>query len=166
MFIFAVFYGSNLWDLYGDAANKVYTYWNILIRSTYNLPYATHRHFLSEFSCRPHIRIALLRRFVKFYNTLKNCQKIEVKHLFHIQKLDFRSIFGRNCLNLCNELNVTMVENIDISLISMPELYILPEDMFWQVGFLKNLLECQKVQSDNFLSEEHITDLIAFLACG
>ena len=59
-----------------------------------------------------------------------------------------------------------MVENIDISLISMPELYILPEDLFWQVGFLKDLLECQKVQSDNFLSEERITDLIAFLACG
>ena len=59
------FYGSNLWDLFSLSANHTYTFWNKLIRSSFNLPYMTHRYFLGEICSRPHIRIALLQRFVK-----------------------------------------------------------------------------------------------------
>lgn len=160
------FYGSNLWDLFSLSANHTYTFWNKLIRSSFNLPYMTHRYFLGDICSRPHIRIALLRRFVKFYHSLKTCKKVEVRHLLEIQKSDFRSTFGRNCQNICNELNVSRVENIDISEISMPEPYIVPENMLWRVNVLKELLDCRDHHCESLMAPEDISDFITIVACA
>ena len=126
----------------------------------------THRYFLGEICSRPHIRIALLRRFVKFYHSLKTCKKVEVRHLLEIQKSDFRSTFGRNCRNICNELNVSRVEDIDISEISMPEPYTVPENMLWRVNILKELLDCRDHHCDSLMAPEDISDFITIVTCA
>ena len=37
---FTSFYGSNLWELYGDATRKLYITWNNTIKHAYDLPFA------------------------------------------------------------------------------------------------------------------------------
>ena len=131
-------YGSNLWDLYSDAARSVFISWNVCIREAFNLPYATHRYILQDISEIPHIRVSLLRRFVKFYFQLKQSSKPSVRNLFRIQKNDVRSTFGRNCQKLCSEMQVSRVENINVSEISMP--IKTPETETWRVPFILDLL--------------------------
>ena len=92
--------------------------WNETIKHAYDLPFATHRYILQDMTDLPHLRTSLFRRFVKFYSTLKNCTKLEVRNLFDIQRFDLRSSFGRNCRYLCQEfgaINVCNISREDIS---------------------------------------------------
>ena len=137
-------YGSSLWDLYSEAAGQLYSTWNVLIKQTYNLPFPTHRYISQEMFSKPHIRICLLKRFVKFFGKLKTSNKPQVVHLFQLQKSDCRSTFGLNCFNLCREVNVEGVGDINIKNISMP---IKTEAQnSWRVPLLKELLFDQEFE--------------------
>ena len=157
-------YGSNLWDLYSTTADSLYSTWNIMIKNNYNLPYPTHRYISQELFCKPHIRICLRKRFIKFYGKLKICSKPQVTHLFNIQKYDFRSIFGRNCLFLCSEMNVTRVEDIDVKTISMPEQT--EEQEAWRVPFLKDLISLRDGKGGTDIPKTDIQDVINFICCN
>lgn len=156
-------YGSNLWDLYSTAADKLYISWNVLIKNTYDLPYATHRYILQEMFYQPHIRISLLKRFIKFYNNLKLSNKPQVRHLFQLQKSDFRSTFGGNCRHLCEEMNVNKIEDVVVSNISMP-IKVNAQDA-WRVPFLKELLSLRKGTYEADLTNTEISDLINHICC-
>ena len=155
-------YGSNVWDLFGDAAQKLFVSWNVLIRSSYNLPFATHRYILQNIINSPHIRILLMRRFVKFYYQLKNCPKPEITNLLNLQKCDFRSTFGRNCQLLCRELNVENMENIILRNISMP--IKTPHSEEWRLPFLKELLCLRDFVPDDLTIHE-VNFMIQYVCC-
>ena len=95
-------YGSNLWDLYHLSADKLFLAWNFLIKYTYDLLFATHRQIIYNITYQTHLRVSIIRRFVNFYSKLSMCCKPEIVHLFNLQKSDVRSVFGRNCANICN----------------------------------------------------------------
>jgi hypothetical protein len=156
-------YGSNLWDLYSEAARSLYTSWNICIRQAYNLPFATHRYILQDIVNIPHIRVSLRKRFVKFYFQLENCPKLEVRNLFSIQKNDVRSTFGRNCSKICAELNVPSVEDINIQNIFMP--IRTPVCETWRVPFLKELLDLRTNFSQTDLTAAELKNFIDYICC-
>ena len=157
-------YGSSLWNLYGEAADRLYASWNVLIKNVYDLPVDTHRYITKEmFSKQPHLRICLLKRFVKFFERLKSCNKPQVVHLFNLQKCDFRSTFGGNCMNLCNELNVERVEDINIKNISMR--YDIDERDTWRIPFLKDLISLKKGNLGGELTNREIQDFIDLICC-
>ena len=90
------FYGSNLWDFNSESAVKLYSSWNRMIQTAYNLPFGTHRFILKELSERPPLQAVLHKRFERFCEQIKNSGRPEVLHLFKKQCYDSRSIFGRN----------------------------------------------------------------------
>ena len=157
-------YGSNLWDLYSAAADKLYASWNVLIKDTYNLPFATHRYISQEMFSKPHIRICLLKRFAKFYEKLKLCKKPQVSHLFHLQKSDYRSTFGRNCRHLCREMNVDSVEDVILTDIAMPIKMEVCNS--WRLPFLKELLVMREGNYDDNISINEIQDVINHICCN
>lgn len=111
----------------------------------------------------PHIRICLLKRFVTFLGKLKTSNKPQVVHLFQLQKSDCRSTFGLNCFNLCREMNVEGVEDINIKNISMP---IKTEAQnSWRVPFLKELLSLREGSYESGLSNIEINDIITYICC-
>lgn len=154
-------YGSNLWDLFGEAASKLYISWNVLIKTTYNLPYATHRYILQDLVPFPHIRLCLLRRFVKFYSQLQMCPKIEVRNLFHLQKHDTRSTFGRNCFKLIRECNVTHFDDININNIKMP--IKTPETEGWRLPFVQELLSIKRGNHAVDINSTEINNYMNFI---
>ena len=152
------FFGSNLWDLFSIPANRLFKSWNVCIREFYNLPYDTHRYILQDLVDAPHLRTALLSRFIKFYRTIRDCPKFEVRHLFEIQRNDIRSIFGRNCYNLCQEFNKENVGSIVKSDIVMP--IKTPEHDSWRHNFLLDLLSMRDGKNETDLSTIEIKNLI------
>ena len=101
----------------------------------------------------PHLRVSLLRRFLKFYTRLENCHRPEVVHLFNLQKYDRRSIFGRNCMNLCSEYHATCVNNINSNSVCMR---IITNDCDkWRVPYIRDLI--------NLRSDENCTIPRAYL---
>ena len=158
------FYGSNLWDLFSDTTNKLFITWNNAIRNFYDLPFPTHRFILQDLVDIPHLRTCLLRRFTKFYSTLRNCSKVEVRNLFHLQKHDVRSSFGRNCHYLCREFDATSVDSIAREHITMP--IKTPENELWRVPFLKELLQVRDGHADIDMTPGDINNFIDHVCCS
>ena len=151
-------YGSNLWDLFSLHTEKLYTSWNILIRTTYNLHFATHRYIVYNIPKIPHIRISLLKRFVKFHNKLENSTKPEVRHLFNIQKFDCRSTFGRNCFNILKEYKIPNIADLNLNNIAMR--IATQENDMWKINIIKTLLAIRDGSLHSDLSDVQVTDML------
>ncbi len=73
------FYGSSLWDLYGNACNHLYTTWNISVRRLYELPRTAHTRLLCNITNLPHVKHDLKCRFIKYFN---NTTKLYIEGYF------------------------------------------------------------------------------------
>ena len=152
------FYGSNLWDLYSESTNKLFITWNTTIRDLYKLPFATHRYILEDLVDGPHLRTSLLRRFIKFYSSLRDCFKLEVRHLFNLHKSDMRSSFGRNCIYMCREFRSTSVDNI--SRAEIQKVYNTPVSDAWRAPFIKELTYLRDGYASIDLSKTELDTII------
>lgn len=150
-------YGSNLWNLFSNSAEKLFVSWNVLLKTIFKLPHATHRYILYNICDIPHLRISLFKRFVKFYTKLNNCMKPEITHLFHLQKSDPRSVFGSNCLGMCREWGVSHINAVNINDIQMP--LSLPADEEWRINFIFDLLAVPDIPV------HEIDDMLRFICC-
>ena len=108
------FYGSNLWDLYGDYVDRLYKTWNVMVRMFFNIPRQTHRNLIEPISGTSHLKIKLVKRFLKFYQSVEKCDKPHLKYLLKLQKNDVRSVFGRNVRNICVEAGVDSISQVNL----------------------------------------------------
>ena len=144
---FCDFYGSNLWNLYSNSVDKLYTMWNKMIRFVYNLPFDSHRYLLEPISNTSHVKTKLTNRFLKFYETVKNSSKPLINNLFNVQSNDFRSDFGHNVLMICTECQVS---NLSLTKIYVP--------------ILKELLAIRENNLDSFLTSDETSHLISYIS--
>ena len=156
------FYGSNLFNLFSETAEKLYISWNIFIRGRFGLPFATHRYILYNMCLIPHIRVSLINRFVNFYKKLKFCRKPEIRHLFHIQQADNRSVFGINCLNICRECDKPCVDQVFKHDIRMP--IQMTESDEWRIPLLNDLISLRDDLTTD-IPKPDIRDMINFICC-
>ena len=112
------FYGSNLWDLYGDTTERLFKTWNVMVRFIFDLSRKTHKYLIESISQTSHLKVKLTKRFLKFSNTLSNCDKPHLKYLQDLQYNDRRSVYGRNVQNICEEAGAELLCEVDISSIS------------------------------------------------
>ena len=143
-------YGSNLWDLFSDSANKLFISWNNVIRTAYDLPYNTHRYILEQ-AHNKHLRTSLLKRFIKFYRKLEASRNPAVITLMETQSQDYRSCFGRNCLNIRREFNIRDVREVYIP--SDKRCYPIPDGQQWRLPLISELLMMQ--QDDLYIDNEN-----------
>lgn len=139
------FYGSNLWYLFD--CDSLYTTWNNVIRNIFNLPRCSHRYLIEPISESPHLKCILTNRFIKFYNSIYNSDKLVIKNLCSVQQRDARSTFGANILKLCvlnrdfNPLN--LVKNI-------VKYHTIPDEEIWRVNLIVEIL--------NILQSSYVVD--------
>ena len=147
------FYGSSLWDLSADTANKLWTVWNTLIRDTYNLPYGTHRYIIADILGPDHLKIKILRRFINFYKLVSKSSKPTVRVLFLRQRGDLRSTFGRNCQHIKDICNVQNVNNANLHNF---QAYPVPPQDAWRLPLIEELIYIRDhlINVDNLTSRE------------
>ena len=159
------FYGSNLWDLGSKSSERLWSSWNILLKSTFILPYSTHRYISNGLYGLPHLKSRLIKRFINFHNRLRNSNQNTVKVLYNTQRYDTRSIFGRNCQlvqSLCglHELSKSRASGIKV--------HPIPADEKWRIPMLLELLDIRdgfgKLPVNN-LSCKDVQSLIDYLCC-
>ena len=151
---FTSFYGSNLWNLTSASAARLYSSWNRMIGTTYNLPFATHRYILKELSDQKPLQQTLGKRFAKFCTQIEKCGKPEVISLLHKQKFDSRSTFGKNYRDF-------KVNNVDFSVN-----YNTPVEAEWRVPLIRDLLDIRNKQATlvNF-APEAVNDFLNEACC-
>ena len=96
------FYGSMLWNLFGEEAGKFYRCWNTLTKLVWDLPRDTPVYFVDNLlSCGfPSFQKQILTRYVKFYRSLLSSPSKEVAVLARIVGQDASSTTGNNILNI------------------------------------------------------------------
>ena len=154
------FYGNNLWDLYDNVTQKLFSSWNIMVRMIFNIPRNTHKYLIEPISGNSHLKIKLIKRFIKFAITLSKSEKPHLKYLHDLQQNDFRSVYGRNCKNICQEARV---ENIsEASFLDIKYEQIPPEEEY-RFSLIEELLEMRSGRLDCNLTKKEVQCMLDIL---
>ena len=87
-------YDSNVWDLFSSTSERLFTSYNVALRSIMKLPRTTHRYLLEPLSEVPHLYTLLLSRYITFVKSLLSHSSFEVRFLANISIKDMRTVVG------------------------------------------------------------------------
>ena len=158
------FYASSLWNLFSAQVERLYTSWNQAIRQIFSVPRTTHRFFIEPLSDCHHPKTMLCARMVKFWQTLTTCRKPAVRILAGICKMNTKTVFGSNLINIARECNCK-VTDLTPSLVKQNLRYAAaPEQDQYKISFVKELvmIKSQDMMVDNFSNQE-LFDIIDYL---
>ena len=134
-------YGSVLYNLYGNEAVKLESSYNRSIKIMMDLPFGTHRGLIEPLSGRRHLRKTLAKRFLVMINQIRSSKKQILKTiLFEIER-DVRSTTGQNLRALMQESDKSDISEIQLSDIETLPYFQLADDEEWRTEMLQHLLE-------------------------
>ena len=93
-------YGSNIWNLYGPWAKKLYTSWNVSLKYIWDLPHETHRFFYEHLSECRHLKLLLIKRFLSFVLSIVEGKHEVCKILLYTSSTNVMSVTGSNLKNI------------------------------------------------------------------
>ena len=128
-----------------------------MTRINFDLPRNSKTFFIEHVSDTSHVKSELMKRFTKFYKTLKDCDKPHVKFLVSIQKKDHRSTFGKNVINICKEAGVEYIDQVDLTKMTYSTV---PDDQIWKISLIKECLEMRSGRLEANLTMEEINEII------
>ena len=155
------FYGSMLWDLFGDMSGQVYRAWNTCIKLAWRIPRSSHNYVADHLAgSLPSVKKKIICQFVSFFQKLAKSSSREVRILSGVVCHNIQSVTGRNLYNIGNLFNldprkdnVEVFKNTNIG-------YSAPEEDKWRLPFLMKLLAQRR---ELFICEEdtgYIDDVI------
>ena len=158
------FYGSNLWDLNCPQVDKIFKTWNITIRNIFGLPWKTHRYWVETLSGCLHPKTFLSSRYVKFVQSLLNCEKGAVRFLASICADDNRTVVGKTLSHLAEEVSLPVEMLTPNSVKKSVRYSTFPEDEKWRIPVLHELLALNgnQLMVENMTRDE-IRELIRIL---
>ena len=160
------FYGSMLWDLFGDMAGQVYRSWNTCVKLSWGIPRSSHNYFVDHLAAPLHsVKKKLLCQYVSFYQRLSKSTSREVRIMSSIVAQDIGSVTGRNLRNIAflfksnpKRDHAQHFKQVDIG-------YQTPEIDKWRVPLLRKLLdqrsELYSCEEDTSTIDELIESLCA-----
>ena len=157
------FYGSMLWNLYGEQANQLFRSWNTCTKLVWGLPRQTHSYFVDRFlSCgMPSIRSQILSRYAKFVRSLLSSPSKEVAVVARVSATDVSSNTGLNLLNFKLESNLCAVTS---PIMKIKEFLFrpmpVPESDEWRIAVLSSYLETRNSLKSSLSNTEFIDNLI------
>ena len=141
------FYGSMLWNLYGEQAAQYFRCWNTCVKLSWDLPRETHVYYVDNLLACGYstIRQQVLSRYVKFFRTLLKSPCKEVAVVARIVGRDASTNTGRNILNLSLETRLCprtspLSQFRDVLSAPVP----VPPGQDWTISLLKNYLSIRK----------------------
>ena len=161
------FSGSSFWKLESQEAKHLYAAWNKNIKVIFDLPWATHRCILEEVTGRS-LKLMLLKRFLKFVNSIMKTNKPSLKFLLATVATDARSVTGSNLRSILLNTGVQVVPGHTlVSSIKNRKLQEVPVGEEWKVPLIHSLLEIRsgefKLEFDDDVPDDNeiVDDVLA-----
>ena len=106
-------YGSMLWDLYSNSANKAYRSWNTTVKMSHNLPRQTRTYIVENYlSPLPSVKQLIIRRYVQYLQSFLTSPNPIICQIAHLAVNTTRSVTGKNVRNIRDEFKLDpLVEN-------------------------------------------------------
>ena len=161
------FYSSGAWYIYLAEYEKLYSSWNVAIRMIFNLDRCTHRYLIEPLSQCLHPKAMIASRYVTFYQSLVNCNKLGVRFLARLNESDYRTVLGRTLIQMLDDCSLTRLgldqltaQHVKKKLVYFP----VPEGEKRRIPLLQELLKLRQghLKMDNFNSTE-ISNMIDHL---
>ena len=91
-------YGSMLWELNMNCAERYFKAWNIQARLAWNVPRDTHTNLVENYFCSGHmsLRRQIFSRYQNFLRKLETSPSKEIRIMIGLVREDQRSVTGRN----------------------------------------------------------------------
>ena len=160
----ASFYGSNLWNLFGDDCQRLYRSWNIAIRIACKVPRTTHCYLIEEMSHCLHPVTMLCSRFVKFHQTNMKCRKPVIKLLVNLYRDDLRTVYGRNLHAIAGLCDSSVIDICPRVVKAKVRYRKIPEEERWRVPIMREMLDAKHKNVDIAgLSNRDIDDILNFV---
>ena len=158
------FYGSVLWNLYGKEATMVFNTWSVSMRKLFRLDRMSHRYLIEPISEMPHIRQALIRRFVGFVDQLSSSKKEVLRNAFESLKADCRSTTGANIRNIMLECNADLLKPPSADEVKNLKFQPVPSGEEWRIDVIKHLLKIRdNGMEDAALNNDELTTMLEHL---
>ena len=137
------FYGSMLYDLYGDEANMIYRCWNTATKLAWQVPRSTFTYLVDRVlrGGLPSIRDSILTRYVSFLRGLEKSNTKEIRILRFTACSDRRSTTGRNYYNISRETNCELETSSKQDIRNSLEKPIVRKEEEWRIPLLSRLLQ-------------------------
>ena len=135
------FYGSMLWDLFGDMAGQVYRSWNTCVKLAWNIPRSSHNYFVDGLAgTLPSVRKKILCQYVNFFKNLYKGVSREVRLMAGIFSQDIQSVTGKNLANIENLFKLDPRRDPVSSFKAIDVGYQIPDSDEWRLPLLKKLM--------------------------
>ena len=164
------FYGSCLWDFGNSDANKLFNSWNMVIRTTFNLPRNSHRYFVEKISNHEHIMATLFKRYHGFINSILSSKKKCLSFLGNVIVNDAGSLTAQNINLIENKIGLNNILSLSASLISDKFIYNeVPDGEEWRIPFVAELIQLRSgnlevvMPNGEYFSRKEINELISMI---
>ena len=155
------FYGSPIWNLFGNAADMFLKSYNRSVRITLDLPLTTHRNLLETVTGCRHLHSVLCSRFLGFIEKVRDSQKTIPKLLLSHIMYDVRSTTGSNLRNIMLETDKDDIAILSKSDSEQVKYHPLSKDDEWKKEALIELLDIREGQLEiNGLINDEIQQMI------
>ena len=112
----------------------------------------------------PHIRQALISRFVGFTSKLLSSKKEVLRNVFEVLRKDCRSTTGANIRNIKLECNSGPSEQLSAERVSSLKFHPVPQEEEWRIDFVKDLMSMRdNGMDDNTMSKDELITMLEHL---
>ena len=163
-------YGSNTWDLFSPWARKYFISWNVNLRIIWDLPYNTHRYFFEHLTQTRHLKVLLLKRFLRFILSITAAQNSACKMVLYTCYRNMRSTTGSNIRNIELAVNERIaLEDLKKAMGKLEEkmhFEQIPKEEMWRISVMKEMALMKQgfLDVEGFAVEE--TELILQYICS
>ena len=141
-------YGSCLWNLYGENAGKAYRSWSATIKMAHNLPRQCRTFIVENYlaGSLPSVRQIIIRRFIQFTQKLVTSENPVIWQLSNLAVTTVRSTTGLNVKNIREEFGLDPLA--DYKKLFFVEKSPIPRDGLDVIELLDYLLYIRNVEID------------------
>ena len=160
-------YGSMLWNLRSDYAERYFKAWNIQVRLAWRIPQETHTYLVESYFAagQASLRSQIHGRYQKFIQKLMKSPSKEIRFLCNVLVNDPRSTIGQNVWYLNRITNSDILRTSSTDFKKLLPVNNLPENEVYRVRLLTTLLQVRdSKQFEQFnLTKKQTSDLIESL---
>ena len=150
------FTGSCLWSFTSDNFDKLIKSWNVNLRLVFDLPLQTHCWIIERLSNGKHAKQLIMKRYIKFMDSLAKNKRASVRALLKIVSKDARTTTGGNLKNIQSETGFYIIPGItSASIMDNFFVYEIPNGEEWMEGLGSSLIDIKNNKWTVLFDEEN-----------
>ena len=132
--------GGQLWNIFGQDAQRFISTFNKSIKISSGLPLATHRYLLEPISGQRHMSTQLIRNFINFIDKIRNSSKKTLRAIYDVSSTNINTVTGSNLRHILLMTKFGNVEELTTRAIQDIRYREIEEDNHWRVPLIVDIV--------------------------